>query len=335
MIRLGIMGLGYIGRVHLAAARSLGVVVTAVASRRPPEPGELPEPAQVFRDYDQFLRDAPVDAVVLCLPTWLHERYALAALAAGRHVLCEKPLALDAAAARRMVGKAEQVGRILMAAQVLRFWPHYARVRAAIAEGLVGRVREINACRLSAYPNWAQWFRDPEKSGGALLDLQIHDLDFLYSLMGAPRQIRCTGSRSSAGAWDSVHTSVSFDSALATIEASFALPASWPFRAALRVLGELGALEYSLRAPANIAGRDTAVEEVVFYPSAGDPRVLAIAAEDPYRAQLKYFLDCVGDARPPARCPPRDSVAVLQWIEACRQSIAEDGQPISLIEQRP
>lgn len=329
MIRLGIMGLGYIGRVHLAAAQSLGLSVTAVASRRPLAQRDLPDGARVFTDYDTFLREAACDAVVICLPTWLHEPYSLVAFASGRHVLCEKPLALDAAAAERMVRAADAAGVILMAAQVLRFWPHYLRLREAVA-GEIEDLSECNAWRLSPYPRWAEWFSDPAKSGGALLDLQIHDLDFIYWLLGPPRRITCVGRRSPNGAWDSVHTGLQFDATLATIDASFALPASWLFSAGMRLIGRDGAYEFVFKAPANVAGRQAAAQELTFYPPAGDPRLISVPEEDAYRNQLAYFYGCVGRRQPPSRCPPQVSVAVLRGVEACRQSAAAGGQPIAI-----
>ena len=327
MIRLGIMGLGYIGRVHLAAAGAVGANVTAVASRRAIAT-DIPPGARVYHDYDEFVRNAAVDAIVLCLPTWLHEEYAQAAFAAGRHVLCEKPLALNAAAAERIVLAAEASGVVFMVAQVLRFWPHYVRLKEAVADGAVGAIFNCHAWRLSAYPNWAEWFRDPAKSGGALLDLQIHDLDLIYSLFGPPRAVACAGIRSDSGALDSVHTTLHFASSMATIDASFMFPATWPFSAGMRVVGNHGALEYAFRAAANIAGRDAASQSLNFFPSGSEPRSISVPVEDAYQNQLNYFLERVARHEPPARCPPRESLAVLRCIEACRQSAAEGGQPV-------
>lgn len=325
------MGLGYIGRVHLAAARALGATLTAVATSRPERAGGT-EGLAVFADYDEFLRQAPVDAVVLSVPTWLHERYAIDICRGGRHLLCEKPLALDAAAARRIVAAGEAAGVTLMAAQVLRFWPQYQAMRLAIQTGRIGRLMEIHAARLSAYPPWAHWFREPHKSGGVLMDLAVHDLDFLHSLMGAPRRVQCALAPSKNGTPAAAHAWLWFDSTLATVQASYALPASWRFRAEMHAVGDGGAMEYRLAAPANVAGRQCAEQICMLYPEAGEPVALPAAPEDPYQAQLRYFLACAERREAPLRCPPADSIAVLEVADACRRSAAAGATAIVVSE---
>ena len=84
---------------------------------------------KVYRDLPGVLGDADIDAVDLCLPTFLHEEVAVAALQAGKHVLVEKPMALDGISARRMIAASEQAGRIFMCAQVLRFFPEYVALK--------------------------------------------------------------------------------------------------------------------------------------------------------------------------------------------------------------
>ncbi|MGH9469459.1 MAG: Gfo/Idh/MocA family protein, partial [Terriglobia bacterium] len=163
MVKLGIAGMGYIGRVHYEASRKIsnGRVV-AVATSRPGEARAfLPPEVCIFEDYERLLQDSGVDAVIIAAPTSLHERYTTQAAECGKHILCEKPLALNEAAARRILAAAERAGITLMAAQVLRFWPQYARIKQLVAEGAIGAIRAVDAWRLASYPPWGGWFRDP------------------------------------------------------------------------------------------------------------------------------------------------------------------------------
>ena len=173
------------GGVHLRAWREVaGATLTAVFSNDERQlsgdltgtqgnlgrPGELLDFSAIkkYRDIDAVLGDSDIDAVDLCLPTFLHEDVAVAALRAGKHVLVEKPMALEGATARRMIAEAERAGRILMCAQVLRFFPEYVALRNAMP-GL-GAVRGGFFRRRCAAPAWGGWLKDPAKSGGGVFD---------------------------------------------------------------------------------------------------------------------------------------------------------------------
>lgn len=337
MLRLGIAGMGYIGGVHRAAAEALGpdlVQVTAVATSRreavsAPAPG-APAP-RVFTDYDAMLTEAPVDAVVIATPTFRHERDARMAIASGRHVLCEKPLALDAASGERIVTAAATAGLTFMVAQVLRFWPQYVRILEAVATGELGAIRAVHASRLSAFPHRSAWFADPAKSGGGLLDLHIHDVDFVYALLGAPQQIHCAGQRSTltgagrrsgeTGGFDSVWSQWRYREAIADLRGDLRMPASWPLRASLLAVGESGAIEYAFSAPGNVGALRTARQDLVYYPTTGSPSPIAVPEADPFVEQMRYFLACASSGAPPLRCPPQDSLAVMRLMDATLASV--------------
>src|SRR4029453_15552505 len=108
-----------------------------------------------YSDLDALLADPNIDAVDLCLPTDLHESVAVAALRAGKHVLVEKPMALDGASADRMIAEAARAERVLMTAQVLRFWPDYTRLRDAVRSGQHGPLRFAVFRRRCAAPGWS------------------------------------------------------------------------------------------------------------------------------------------------------------------------------------
>ena len=171
------------GGVHLRAWREVaGATLAAVFSNDERQlsgdltatqgnlgrPGEHVDFSAVkrYRHLEDVLGDSEIDAVDLCLPTYLHEDAAVEALRAGKHVLVEKPMALDGASARHMIAVAKRTGRILMTAQVLRFFPEYVALRQALP-GL-GAVRGAFFRRRCAAPAWGGWLKDPEKSGGGV-----------------------------------------------------------------------------------------------------------------------------------------------------------------------
>ena len=332
MLNLGIAGMGYIGRVHLEASQKVpGVQVLAAATLQPEEIRAKFPGLQVYSSYFELLRDDHLDAVIICLPTDLHEAATVEAAERGRHILCEKPMALDAASAQRMLQVAEAHGRILMVAQVLRFWPQYARIKELIEAGEVGSVRSIATSRLSTFPHWGQWFRNPARSGGGLLDLQVHDVDFIHWILGHPQSVHTVGTQSPTGSWDHAHTTLNYPQAHASLEASLLMPSSWPFTSSIYVLGTEGALEYTFRVGANVQERNQATHFFRLYKSDGTVSEPAISPDDAYVAQLRYFTQCVAQRQPPRLCAPEETCQVMQVMTASRQS-AESGRVIALGE---
>ena len=330
MVNLGIAGMGYIGRVHLEASRKVSEArVLAVASLRHRPVLDSHSGLRVYSGYKELLEDDRLDAVVICLPTDLHERVTVEAAERGRHILCEKPMGLDAASAERMLRAAQSHGSILMVAHVLRFWPQYARIKELVDSGAIGSVRSITAQRLSKFPDWSDWFRNPARSGGGLLDLQVHDVDFIHWIMGHPLSVRTVGIPSPEGSWDHVHTTLTYPGAQASVVASLLMPESWPFSTSILVLGTQGAIEYTFRVGANIQEREQASHFFRWYKSDGQVCEPAVSAEDMFAAQLRYFVSCVAGGQPPLLCAPEETLRVMKVMAASRQS-AESGQVLEL-----
>jgi predicted dehydrogenase len=330
MLNLGIAGMGYMGRVHLEASRQVpGVQVLAVATLEPEKIRATYPGLMIYPSYPELLRDDHLDAVIICLPTDLHEEATVKAAEHGRHILCEKPMGLDAASAQRVLQAAQAHGRILMVAHVLRFWPQYARIKELIEAGEVGSIRSVSAYRLSKFPDWSDWFRNPARSGGCLLDLQVHDVDFVHWILGHPQSVYTVGTRTAPGSWDHVHTTLKYPQAQASLEASSLMPSSWPFTTGIYVLGTEGALEYTFRVGANIQERAQASHFFRLYKSDGAVSEPAASTDDAFVAQLRYFTHCVAQRQPPSFCPPEETCQVMQVMTASRQS-AESGRIIAL-----
>jgi predicted dehydrogenase len=230
VVRVGLVGVGDIAAAHADAALAAGLDLRIAAGRSPARAGALADRLGVplYATYDALLDDPTVEAVDLCVPTDLHRPYAERAFAAGKHVLCEKPIALSLPDADAMIAAAARARRILMVGHVLRFWSEYRQLRTLLADTIVAggcwlAMRRLTALR-AATTGAQGWRDDPARSGGAALDLQVHDADIICSLFGPPATVFAQGLRSSSGAWDYVHTLLGYpDGPRASIEATVLL----------------------------------------------------------------------------------------------------------------
>jgi predicted dehydrogenase len=210
MLRVGLVGVGFMGWIHyLAYKQSAKVRLAAVSTRDPKRlsgdwrgiqgnfgpPGEQIDLSAVakYTDWRELVRDPNVDVVDICLPPYLHAEVATAALAAGKHVFCEKPLGLTAAECDALVAAAERSGRQLCAGHVLPFLPEYAKAREIISSGQYGKL--LGGCfrRVISDPLWLPDFFDPAKVGGPLVDLHVHDAHFIRLLFGMPKGVVSQG----------------------------------------------------------------------------------------------------------------------------------------------
>ena len=212
VIRVGLIGLGGVGRIHFDCWRKCPDAKLVAISARDPKKlagdwgeqnfnlGEqtaqqvdLSDLAKYPR-FEDLIADANVDVVDICLPTPMHGPVVLAALRAGRHVLCEKPMSLSLDECAVMERAARESGRHFMVAHCLRYWPHYVRAKEIIVSGEYGRPVYANFHRVSGAPVWSGsgWFMRPEESGG-ILDMHIHDIDAALWWFGKPAKIEATG----------------------------------------------------------------------------------------------------------------------------------------------
>jgi predicted dehydrogenase len=146
-----------------------------------------------YAELDDLMADASLDVIDICLPPAWHAKTAIAALKAGKHVLCEKPIALNPADATRMVQAAKQAGKLLSIGHVLAFFPEYRFARQAIQSGKYGRLLGGHFKRMVSDPVWMTGFFDPHKCGGPMLDLHVHDAHFIRLLFGMPKAVQTVG----------------------------------------------------------------------------------------------------------------------------------------------
>lgn len=324
-LRVAILGAGFAGTFHAQAwAECPGAELAAVVDAEPARVREVTERfgGEPAGSLERALA-ADVDVVDVCLPTSLHEETTLAALAAGKHVLCEKPIALDLASADRMLAAARATGTTLMVAHVLRFWPEYERLGELAAEGELGSLRALSCSRLVATPGpYAPWLLDPQRGLG-LGEVIVHDLDIAAALLGRPRSVVATGVRDETG-WSHLQALLRFDgNRVATVEAGWHVPEAQPFAAVFRAVCERGIAEYdSRRQPTLSVARDGVVEEVDVGSAGkteGGPWTFDAAG---YIREVEYFAGCIRERREPERCPPAAGRQALELTLAALESAA-------------
>src|SRR6516225_568573 len=212
-MKVGILGSGFMGRTHARAyAKMKGVEVAAISSLHLEKAETLANEVggRATTDNLAIIDDPSIDAISNTLPTHLHAEYTIAALSAGKHVLLEKPFALTAADCDGMIAAAEARQRILMVAHVLRFWDGYASLIDFVRSGRLGKPISAMATRFSQMPAWADWFLDPKQSGGAVLDLCVHDFDVLNWTLGPPKSVYARGRELRPGLWNDIHASIDY-----------------------------------------------------------------------------------------------------------------------------
>lgn len=210
MIRIGIVGVGFMGRIHFLAAQKLtGARVAAICSRDSkklagdwrntrgnfgPEPGMVDlSGMKAYSDFAAMLRDPDIDLIDVCTVTDQHAAIAAQALQAGKHVLVEKAIALSAADADAMIAEARSAGKLLMVAHVLPFIPEFKFAAEAVRSGKYGALRAAHFKRIIARPDWSADIANAAKTGGPAVDLHIHDTHFIGLIRGVPRQVFSAG----------------------------------------------------------------------------------------------------------------------------------------------
>lgn len=336
MITVAILGCGFMGAAHAGNYAALGerVSVKTVYSRTEERGLRLAAAvgAEAATDLEGVLDDPAIDAVDVCLPTPFHRRVTEAALAEGKHVFLEKPLALTLEDGRAIVDAAAASDRVFMVGLVLRFWPEYVELHHRIASGELGRPFTLTASRLSPPADWADWYADVAQSGGPLVDLMIHDFDQANWLLGEPRMVyaRAVASRD-PGYLDQVVAVVEYDGAQAVVEGSMAMPGSYPFSSLIRLNAAGGIAEYSFRAaPAEDGGNIGAVDESArglrIFPREGEPEVVLLDPVDPWGPEIEEFVSCVEENREPENGTGDQALLGLRVSLAAKRSL-ETGHP--------
>ncbi|MBN8458587.1 MAG: Gfo/Idh/MocA family oxidoreductase [Verrucomicrobia bacterium] len=338
-VNVAVVGLGFMGVTHLKAYQQIkGARIVAVCDAvRAPVNGILPgvdgnisgsgaldlgRKLRVYQQLDALLADPEVDLVDLCVPTPLHVPLAVAALKAGKHVVCEKPLARTAAEARKLVNTARAAKGFLLPAMCIRFWPEWAWLKAAADEGRYGKLLAARFRRVSETPGWSRdSYFNGAQSGGALLDLHIHDTDFVQFLCGLPVSVFSSGISRFSGAIDHVVTQYQVPGgAVVSAEGTWLMTGGHGFNMCYTANFEKATVDYDLSRGA---------DALKLFEDGRKPRVIRCKGPDGYTGELRHMIESIQTGKAPTLVTPEDALNAVRICEAEEKSI-KTGRPVKL-----
>lgn len=330
-IGVGVVGLGFMGQTHIqgfaaAAAAGLPCRLRAVCDQDParlrgadPKRGAPstaaasalfdPKTVKVHSGLESLLADPDVHAVSICTHTDTHVDYTIQALAAGKHVLVEKPLAVKSADARRAVAAARESKALAMPGLCMRFWPGWAWLKEQIDNGTYGSVRSAVFERLASPPAWApDFYRDSARSGGALVDLHIHDADFVRWCFGDPDAVSSTGSI------DHLTTLYRYDRgrgpAHVVAEGGWDHAPGFKFRMRFVVVFDQATAEF-----------ESDREQPLTVVHKGEETVVRLESVTGWELEIRHFVEAIAGRNPRLRAKLDDAAAVAELLEAEAESL--------------
>jgi len=334
MIRVGIVGSGFMGSTHAEAYTKLsGVEIVGFVGKGEERRKALA--AKYSTGHFGLLRDLLAhkpDIVDICLPSYLNREAVEAATGAGAHVLVEKPIALSLEDADAIVESARRNSVKLMVAHVLRFWPEYVKIRELLTAGDLGEPLTASAIRAGAGapPGTKSWGTDFSRSGGVSANMNIHDFDICNWLFGKALRVYATATEHHGGGWFDMNAIITYEHGVSvSIKASSMMAGPYPFTMGLRVQGTAATVEYFFQSQSNVRHLAQARREFNLFREDGTAAALPTLTWDPYVAELEYFVRCVRENREPESGTGEQARLALAIALACNRS-AEEGRVIEL-----
>lgn len=325
-IGVGVIGLGFMGRTHLGAYRAahaagfaneIVAVCDSSAERRAGRGDEQgvrgnlrtganaerlfdPAATRAYEHADDLFADPRVELVSICTHTSTHVDLALLALAAGKHVLVEKPVALTSASASQLADAARRASTLCMPAMCMRFWPGWDFLHDRIAAGTFGAPKSATFCRIGARPSWSPFYSDATQCGGPLFDLHVHDADFVRWCFGEPQSV------TACGTFEHFTASYRFDGGPlhATAEAGWDPAPGFPFRMRATVMLEEATVDFDL-------ARDTPL----LVARAGRVDAIELAQTNGYDGEVRHLLATIAAGRGELIATIDEAVGLTRMLE--------------------
>lgn len=327
MVQVGIFGAGFIAQAHAAAyAACPGVELAVIADPRFDRAQQLAQRynATAVEHLDHLLA-SNVNAVSVCTPTPTHAEIAIAAMRAGKHVLCEKPMARSLAEAEAMIAAADSTGMTLMVGHVTRYESDHQQAKAIVDRGDIGAVRMMSQSLTGPFPEWSSggWFANVEQSGGPVIDLAIHCFDTLLWFFGAtPTRVTAMGAKRKIDLNTYVLVTLNFaDGGLGLVETSWAHPRGQGLTLRTEIMGRHGRMAW------------TYDDITSMYIIRGDaPRQNTVMPNaNPFGAEIAAFVQAIEQNTAPP-IPGKQGLEALRVALAAHESL-ETGRPITLHPQ--
>ena len=320
---------------HLKQARIVAVVDTA-RKQAAATMENLGIDVPLFDTLEEALGAVEADVVDLCLPTDLHLANSLTAIHAGKHLFCEKPLALTVAEGKKIAAAADRAGVTAQVGQCIRFWPEYVAFKKFLDSGKRGKLLSLALQRRSSLPDHSvdDWIIDPARSGGAAVDLHVHDTDFVLYLLGLPSGVTSEATFDPKLGPSQIFTLFHYSGLCVSAECGWNYPAKWGFQMAFQAVFEDAAVEYDSSADPSLTvtvgkGRKKALpfkKPSIGGSSTGAGNISSLAG---YFNELKSFVGALEAKRAPETATLPDAVETLRVVAAGLRS-ARSGKRVKL-----
>lgn len=332
MLRAGILGAGTMGKFHSASYSKIPEVKVAGFFDINQEKAKALAKnydAKIYPTAEELINDSEIDFIDICVPTPFHKQYVLACANAKKHVICEKPIALTVEDAVEMVSACKKANIKFMVGHVLRYFHEYIKIKEIIESGRIGKVGVVRCSRCSGHPRgWEDWYAKPELSGGLILDMLIHDIDFLIWCFGKPERVythALTFKEKKPNLIDYCLILMYFkNKVIAHIEGSWAYPRG-TFFTTFEATGTDGLIEFDSRksVPLSLSLTQTAENQMAGVSVPESP-----VLESPYLLELKNFVNYLLEKEKP-KVTPEEAVLALKVTLSALDS-AKTGKVISL-----
>jgi UDP-N-acetylglucosamine 3-dehydrogenase len=325
-MRIAVLGAGGMGTTHAriyAGALQEKVEIAAVFSRNLSRARALGKEVGTppTASASDILTDDSIDAVDVCVPSAHHRALIVEALARGKHVFCETPLALTVRDADAMITAARKNRRLLAVAQVMRFVSPYVRARREVDSGRIGRPWIVSARRLSG-PYWRRKRPRPFRHYGVpLVELSIHDIDVANWFLGRPESVLASGVVGTTGVAEQFLVVIGYRGGKAFVEGSAMMPPGFPFTTALRVQGDRGVLDLS----GQFSHGPIPVETFHVYEEGGR-KSLRVKGRDPYEEECVAFVRCIERRTGPMATSSLAEREALRVVEGAQKSLRAHGE---------
>lgn len=326
--QIGVVGTGFIGEIHLSCLKEIeGVKIAGIAEKDKERRAEIVEQYDVdgFEELSTMLERSQLDSVDICLPTPLHKPAIEKSAEHVDSIICEKPIARSLSEGLDISRVADEENLDLYIGHVLRFFPEYLSMKKEIDKGAVGKVGVVRTFRGGIPPaKRAEWYSNLEKSGRILVDMLIHDFDWLQWAIGEIDSVYTKGLSLEGGNRDIALVNVSFENgAIGHVEGSWAHPANFPFTTRVEIAGEEGLIDFDSNesAPLNYYLEDKGNKG-----NTGAPR--SPLAHNPWCLELEHFIDCMRNSEEP-RVTLEDSIQALKVSLAALESLKRE-KPIDM-----
>jgi len=320
-IRIGILGTGF-GLTHARIFSSFSdVEVVGIFGRNEQKTMQEARALGImgYTSAEALIHSSSVDAIDVCLPTDLHASHVTAALEHGKDVFCETPVAFSVSEAIQMEKTARDKGKKLLVGLFSRFQSDYKHIHDFVENGSLGKLKTGFVNRRTA-PVWGNGWDE-----NFILNLMLHDIDFVYWLFGKPKAVTSRGLVQPGGGWNHVTIALEYPGASVVIEGSGILPASFPFSTSVRLVGVDGALDLNWH-----WGGNQPVSEIRHYPREGEAETLFVQDYDPYAAECRYFVDCLKGSADLKLLSIETAIESLKIATAAKASLEQEGSRIAI-----